>query len=475
MSLTQSPSQSVHRLPVSAPRWRALAQAVQTVGQQQMQLRAGRQRLVGLRLSLDRDWAAARDTPHTDHAPLASLRAHLLNLATTAPLEVLIEPGVGTPRLQLAWCPWHAPPVRRPASPSAPNTPTTGETTMNLSPLSRWFHTPRSPASSPSEPALQPQAQRAAAPAGQALAQALAHIAEQIHARELQALEDTVQCRYQLWTLRLYLTPANLPALRTLMEAHQRSPQVARAIVDKGLARSPAACHLNTLRLKLEFRRDDSLPREASEVLLALGRESVALPFDYEGQLELGELLGAAPPAAPQAPGLGPTEPSPGVAPALLLWAVLSGAQGEPRLQRWRLDPAAGPAWVGASDTAQVRIDQRHISGEHLRLAPDAQGRWTVEDASRNGSNLFDPQASADEQPLPARQPRPLPAAGALRLGPLPGHPLLHFALQASERAPVPAAPAPAGRGRATELVGLAPAPRSTQYVGGQGGSAVGG
>ena len=108
----------------------------------------------------------------------------------------------------------------------------------------------------------------------------------------------------------------------------------------------------------------------------------------------------------------------------MLLWAQLPATAA---LQRWRF--AAGPVAVGAADGAAVAVNHHHVSGEHLLITQDASGQWQVEDRSRNGSSLFDATQDAAERPLPTRQPQPLPAAGALRLGPLPDDPLLSFQL----------------------------------------------
>ena len=305
------------------------------------------------------------------------------------------------------------------------------------------------------EPRLEAVGQRAAPGPGKQLPQALQQIAEQIDEQEVRHLLDTVDCRFQLWELTLYLTPGNQPALRGLMEVHQRNPAVARSIVERAFAGANGAGRLNTVRLKLDFKRADSLPRDASEVLVVCGRDNVTLPFSYTGQIELGQPVGSgASPAHPPAhPPARPAAPAVAVASAteLVLWGQLPNASGQPALQRWRF--SSGPVQVGAADDAPLCVNHPHVSGMHLVLAQDAQGRWTVEDRSRNGSGLLDVLAQDSEHPLPANLPQPLPAAGALRLGPLPDDPLLnfHLVLPLVEAA---AAAASGGRRRVTQLAG---------------------
>ena len=120
-------------------------------------------------------------------------------------------------------------------------------------------------------PRLEAVGQRAAPGPGKQLPQALQQIAEQIDEQEVRHLLDTVDCRFQLWELTLYLTPGNQPALRGLMEVHQRNPAVARSIVERAFAGANGAGSLNTVRLKLDFKRGDSLPRAASAFCLATG------------------------------------------------------------------------------------------------------------------------------------------------------------------------------------------------------------
>ena len=336
---------------------------------------------------------------------------------------------------------------------------------MKLPNLRQFFTPdPAAAATALDEPRLEPTGQRAAPGPGKQLRLALQQIAEQIDEQEVRQLLDTVDCRYQLWELTLYLTPGNQPALRGLMEVNQRNPAIARDVVERAFAEASGAGRLNTVRLKLDFKRGDSLPRDASEVLVVCGRDNVTLPFSYTGQIELGQPVGAA--AAPRSAPAGPAAPATGSPTELLLWGQVPNAAGQPVLQRWRF--ASGPVPVGAADDAAVRVNHHHVSGEHLVLAQDAQGRWTVEDRSRNGSALLDVLAHDSERPLAARLPQVLPPAGALRLGPLPDDPLLSF----HQVLPVAEAPvASDSRRRVTQLAGAfnpavqPPAGRATGLV----------
>ena len=247
------------------------------------------------------------------------------------------------------------------------------------------------------------------------------------------------------------------------------------------------------------------LPRDASEVLVVCGRDNVTLPYSYTGQFEVAEDLArggtGATLLAGQASGQASsltlnhraTPPKAGVpANTLHLWAQWPG---DSRLQRWRAEQ--GVVTVGAGEAATIRIEHRHVSGEHLVLSQNSSGQWLVEDRGRNGTNLFDASAAAPgvssknnaantadnttanvsgdaEQPLPTRQPRLLPLAGALRLGPLPDDPLLHFQQSAPALPPAMAtAAAPtANSRRVTQLASDIPWP-STGMAGGPRGTAT--
>ena len=481
-----TPHTTTHTLPVTANDWPGLAAATLLAWHQQSHTQAGRQRITQARLCLGQAWAqAGRSNPR-----LLQLARRLAQ--DGVPVDVLVLPALAQPELRLVWGAWHAPPVPPPAAapPPAPhpsvspphppirntrpsNPPSPGATTMKVPFLSQLFD--QKPAAAPSpgvpdEPSLQPLGVRAKPGAGKQLAQALAQIADQIAAQEVRDLLDldTVGCRYQLWTLTFWVTAANQPALRSLVEVNQRDPSVAKALIERNFSKSDNARLLNTLRLKLDFPRGDSLPLDASEVLVVCGRDSVVLPFSYTGQIELGDAsLAPRPAGAPQhpMPGTAPGAQTPAGAAAsaqanaqagtLLLWAQLPGQGG---LQRWQF--LAGPVNVGAADGANLCVDHHHVSGEHLAISQDAAGAWQVEDRSRNGSNLFDPSSADPERPLPTRQPQALPLVGALRLGPLPDDPLLHFQVL-RPAAPQPAVPdvASAGPHRRVTQLAASPAP----------------
>ena len=444
------PLETQHPLALRPADWPALQAAVLMAWHQQTHQRAGLQRVATAQLRLGPAWAAGG-------RPAKALRLLAQRLAADGALvQVLVIAGLRQPELCLGWAPWHAPPPAAallapspPISVSPPPHPP-GAFSMKLPSLRQLFTPdPRPGITATDEPRLEAIGQRAAPGPGKQLPHALQQIAEQIDEQEVRQLLDTVDCRYQVWDLTLYLTPGNQAALRGLMDVHQRNPAIARSIVERAFAGASGAARLNTVRLKLDFKRGDSLPRDASEVLVVCGRDNVTLPFSYTGQIELGAPAGGG--AAPGPAPARPAAPAAGSATDLVLWAALAGADGQPVLQRWRF--GSGPVPVGAADDAAVRIQHRQVSGEHLVLAQDTLGRWTVEDRSRNGSGLLDVLAQDTERPLPARVPLLLPAAGALRLGPLPDHPWLSFHLVQ------PVAESPAGgtgRRRVTELAGTA-------------------
>ncbi len=451
-------TETLHALPLQPGDWLALIAAVLQVWHQQTHMKAGQQSITTAQLRLAPAWVIA------GHQPPALRRLAQRLAADGAQVQVLVIAGLRWPELRLGWSPWHAPPPQphppQPSSPARQPSHPSGALTMKLPNLRQLFTPDASPPpSAHDEPKLEAVGQRAQPGPGKQLLLALQHIAEQIDEQEVRHLLDTVDCRYQLWELAFYLTPGNQPALRGLMEVHQKNKLVAHAIVEREFAKASSAGRLNTVRLSLTFKRGDSLPRDVSEVLVVCGRDNVTLPFSFTGQLELGEPVGNAglptgahPASHPAAPKVAAATDA-RAATELMLWGQLPNAAGQLTLQRWRF--SKGRVQVGAADDAQVCVNHHHVSGEHLELAQDAQGQWTVEDRSRNGSALFDVFAQTSERPLPARAPQALPAAGVLRLGPLPDHPLLNFHLV---QPTVPAAEAMAIgsilKRRATQLVG---------------------
>ena len=342
---------------------------------------------------------------------------------------------------------------------------------------------PQAPADEPAppsaSPSLAPIGSRSAPSAGAQLSSALTEVAEQIadrEVRELRELQDSMDCRFQIWTLTFHVSIDNEAALRNLMALGQRDDGVAKTLVERAFAKTDSARWLNTLRMKIEFKRGDhfahnsqhNAAHEPSEVLMVCGRDSVPLPFSYTGQIEVVPAAAIANPpmqatadrcvsASAAVPGSAPSLPLPASLPAslptsllttgpadeLLLWAQLPGQR---QLQRWSFK--AGTVQIGAAEDATLCVNQHHVSGEHLQLTCDEHGHWQVMDRSRNGSNLLDASAdAAAETPLPTRVPRPLPRAGALRLGPLPDDPLLHFHI--TPAAPPAAAAAAHGSGGA--------------------------
>ena len=450
---------STHPLLVAAQDWPGLAAATLSTWHAELHRRAGLQRVQQARLCLGAAWALAGR--HNRR-----LQALALRLARDgAAVQVLVLPGLAQPELRLGWAPWHAPPTQATNHPPPRQEPPnrTGAPAMKVPFFTQMFGQPASPVTAQpglhDEPSLLPLGVQNPPRQGPALSRALAQIADQIAALEVRDLLelDTEGCRFQLWTLTFWLTAANQPALRSLVDVNQRDASVAKALVERGFRKGEGARLLNTLRLKLEFKRGDSLPRDASEVLIACGRDSVTLPFSYTGQIELGAAAAASPPPTaagrPAAPGALQAQAA---GASLLLWAQLPGQSA---LQSWRFPagPVAVGAADGAADGASITVNHHHVSGEHLLLSQDASGHWQVEDRSRNGSSLFDATLDTAERPLPTRQPQALPAAGALRLGPLPDDPLLSFQIIQ------PAVQRPA----AADSAGAAPQRRVTQLAAG--------
>ena len=522
LKIAKRKATSIDPLPAAACDWQALTEATLNAWHQQLHLHAGRQRVARARLCLGSAWAQAG----RGNDQLRRLAERLARDGVA--VEVLIVPRLQRPELRLGWVAWHAPPLvqarphanakanakayadadadadARPAQPVPPQpeprtTPTPGARTMRRNFFLDLFN-PQAPADEPAPPngppSLAPIGARSAPSAGAQLSQALAQVAEQItdrEVRELRELQDTMDCRFQIWTLTFHVSTENESTLRNLITLNQRDDGVAKTLIERAFAKAESARWLNTLRMKVEFKRADTFPREASEVLMVCGRDSVALPFSYTGQIEVVQAAtitqvtpsspfsiapaqaaaqrAAQPGGAAQAMAASPSPASPSAAvhmagyaasnspgdaaaptDELLLWAQLPG---ERQLRRWSFK--AGSVRVGAAEDATLCVNQHHVSGDHLELTCDKQGRWQVTDRSRNGSNVLDAAADgALEAPLPTGVPRPLPLAGALRLGPLPDDPLLHFHITpAAPAQPAPAAtPAAAAmRRRVTQLV----------------------
>lgn len=281
------------------------------------------------------------------------------------------------------------------------------------------------------EPQLAPQPMAPARRSGTQLPLALSQMAEHIARQEVHdLLELGMNGRYSLCTLSFWVSAANQPALRNLMEINQRDPGVARQVVQAAFAKSSSAALLDTTRLALVFTPGDNLPRDAAEVLIVCGRDTVALPYTYSGEIELpkgGEAGAALAGTSAAATSTGQASLTQAPAP-VCLW--LQTAQ-QPVVQRWLITQACT---VGADPSSDIRVDWSRVSGLHLTLQPDAQGGWTVcDDKSKNGTLCLDAEHVATpgnppEAPLIKGKTAALPRAGCLRLGADPSDPLLHFA-----------------------------------------------
>ena len=269
----------------------------------------------------------------------------------------------------------------------------------------------------PDEPSLQPLGVRARPGAGRQLAQAFAQIADQIAAQEVRDLLDldTVGCRYQLWTLTFWVTAANQPALRSLVDVNQRDPGVAKALIERNFSKSDNARLLNTLRLKLDFQRGDSLPLDASEVLVVCGRDSVVLPFSYSGQIELGDAsLAPRPAGAPQ-------HPTPGTAPGAQTPAgAAASASPTPRPApcccgrncRARAGCSAGNFWPARSTWARQTVPACALTTtmsavstwSSARIQP-APGRWKT--AAATAATCLTPAAPTPSARCPPASRKP--------------------------------------------------------------------
>jgi hypothetical protein len=429
-------------------------------------VQAGRSRVALAQLCLAPAWR--------DSNAASKLRVSLRRIADHlarggAKVDVLIvadAPGAAA-ELRLRWVAWHAPPLAsfigpETAAPVIDHPYTTGESTMKLpfSFLNKSAHTPDAQ-QEPQLPALAPQAVPTQRRQGAQLPLALAQIAEHIAHTEVHDLQELgMQAAYRLSILTFWVSAANQPALRNLMEINQRDPGAARRVLQAAFAKTRGAAQLDTRRLALAFTPGDNLPRDAAEVLIVCGRDTVALPYSYEGEIDLLPGNSAdpgavhAPPSRPPSSAVTPQEGSREVTP-LCLWLHTAG-RATP--QRWFLRQAAQVGADGAQ--CEVVVDWSRVSGQHLRLTPSPQGGWQVQDDSRNGTLCLDAEhapslGNPPERPLPKGQPTTLPRAGSLRLGVGADDPLLHYAQlglpPSVDAAAAVAAPAAPSR-RVTEL-----------------------
>lgn len=314
-----------------------------------------------------------------------------------------------------------------------------------------------------SAPAPAPEPQLALQPiaptrrSGTQLPLALSQMAEHVARQEVFDLQELgMDGRYRLFTLNFWVSAANQPALRNIMEINQRDPGAARQVVQAAFAKSSSAALLDTSRLALVFTPGDNLPRDAAEVVIVCGRDTVALPFSYSGEIELPNVGAEGPAVTSGSLHTAPSSRQPTAAPSpapLCLWLQIAN---QTMAQRWLMTQSSA---VGADPACDIRVDWSRVSGQHLTLQPDAQGGWTVcDEKSTNGTLCLDAEHSASpgnppEAPLIKGKAVALPRAGCLRLGAGPGDPLLHFAQLG--RAPVAApaaAPVRAPSRRVTEL-----------------------
>ncbi|MDZ7812189.1 MAG: FHA domain-containing protein [Ideonella sp.] len=477
---------TTHPLQAATGHWADLQAALYSEWHALTHARAGRQRVAHAQLCLGQAWFG---TPHPAAAPAPNHEPRLRTLAqfmadAGAKVEVLRVVSPHTAELRLRWVAWHAPPQASfiaqtlpPPGPTPDTTPHSSPTPTGDSLMKFPFFSKTEPSPAPhagpaqaQEPSLTPQPLGATRAPGAQLTQALSQLADHIARQEVQDLiELGMHSRYRLHSLNFWVSAANQPALRKLMDINQREPAAAKRLVEAAFAKSGQAALLDISRLSLVFTPGDNLPRDAAEVLIVSGRDTVSLPYSYSGEIELPPVatsspLGAADPrrstdlnagsaatAAPPAPDAAAPVPAP--VPPLCLWLHTTG-QSTPR--RWLVHAGVE---VGALPDCAVQVDWSRVSGQHLSLQPDEQGRWQVQDHSSNGTLCLDAEqppspGNPPERPLPKGQTLPLPRAGSLRLGASPQDPLLHFAQLAAPQSAAVAAepPRPASSRRATDL-----------------------
>lgn len=452
-----TPTTTCHGLAAAPGDWTALVRAVRATWHDAIHIRAGRQRVAHAQLRLSVAWRG-QAAAELRGVTLQALALHLA--ASGAKVEVLLVAGHASAELRLRWVAWHAPPLASVLTECPTPTPTSRSATTNPENCTMKFPffaktTPSADGTAAAEPRLAPQALARTHSNGAQLPLALAQVAEHIARHEVHdLLELGMSGRYRLFTLNFWVSAANQPALRNLMEINQRDPRAAKRVVEAAFAKGRSAALLDTSRLVLVFTPGDALPRDAAEVLIVSGRDTVTLAYSYQGEIDLPAPGPVA--EAPSVPANAASDASgavlPASAPPLCLW--LQTAQ-QPVPRRWLV---RGPTQVGADDSCDVVVDWSRVSGQHLRLLPLPTGGWQVQDDSRNGTLCLDAEhtptaGNPPERPLPKGQPCPLPRAGGLRLGGGPQDPLLHFAQIADPvAAPAPVAARSAPPRRMTEL-----------------------
>jgi hypothetical protein len=446
------PCQSQHPLELAVGDWASLPTVVHEQWHELTHARAGRQRPAHVQLCLTTDWRCfftGAQPPACVHA----LAEHLAQGGTK--VEVLIVASGHPAELRVRWVSWHDPPTASllpPWPPSLCVTPPSSHSGDSVMSLFNFFNKTtqaKDYSLEPHMPKLDPQPLASQRHGGAQLPLALSQMAEHIVRQEVHdLLELGMKARYRLTTLSFHVSAANQPALRNLMEVNQRNPAAARQVVHNAFAKSASAALLDTRRLALLFTPGEQLPRDAAEVLVVCGRDTVALPYTYSGEIELpNEADSLAPSDARGAAALHQGPGAAAVASVLYLW--LQTAE-QPVAKRWRI---AQSSTVGAARECDIQVDWPRVSGQHLVLAPDAQGLWTVrDDKSTNGSLCLDAEHASGpgnpaEMPLLKAQTHRLPRAGCLRLGSEPADPLLHFAqLETTHTRTVPAPSARASR-----------------------------
>lgn len=449
-----------YRLDAAPGDWAALHAQAYTVWHRLTHAQAGRRRVGHAQLCLSTAWRSAGD------AKVRLQRLAEFFAISGAKVEVIFVASPVPAELRLRWLAWHAPPLvsnlsAQPTGPSPvvpsplPLNPMLGLNTMKLPAFFSKSASAAASEASAHEPQLSPQPQPPERRSGTQLPLALSQVAEHIARQEVHdLLELGMNGRYRLFTLSFWVSAANQPALRNLMEINQRDPSAARQVVKAAFAKTNSAALLDTSRLALVFTPGDNLPRDAAEVLIVCGRDTVALPYTYSGEIELpSEVVQSTPGAtAHPRPAEGATGAQPSPAP-LCLW--LQAAQPA-MARRWLITKNST---VGADPVCDVEVEWTRVSGQHLLIQPNAQGDWTVVDEkSTNGSLLLDAEGHATpgnppEAPLIKGKITPLPRAGYLRLGGGPTDPLLHFAQLGSVRQNVASAAPPSARSRrVTEL-----------------------
>lgn len=422
MSIHKTPP-TRHPLEVRPGAWDALLAATYSEWHVLTHAQAGRHCVDHVQLCLALAWrtpSAQEERARVE--PLVSFLA-----SSGSKVEVLFVASTVSAELRLRWVQWHAPPMASELSSSIhPAVQFQSPGAFAMSFFSNLFKKSAPVATPQHEPQLTTQPSEPVR--GMQLPLALSQIADWIAQYELHDFRQLgmTTARYRVLTLNFSVSAANLQVLQKLMDLNMRDPAAASSVVRAGFARSRSVDLLETTHMGLVFTPDTDLPQDAAEVLVVAGRDTVRLPYTYEGEIDLkkgGAAGGGGTAAAPAASAAATASiPAP-----LCVWLQMAD---QPVASRWLITQASV---VGADSGCDIPVDWNRTSSRHLRLEPDAQGRWTVVDHSTNGTLLLDAETAPTpgnppERPLSKDKAENLPRAGFLRLGAGANDPLLHFA-----------------------------------------------